>query len=254
MDSFIPVIAVPLILALLKWSMPHRERTDINELKLAQNAKKYNKYEGLSLIPLFIYMVLVPYLFYFLGTIFFSDINNEEGVALFYPVDVMVWPAVGLFFGFGTIMLPMNKLYELLLKEEFDLYVEYTNRKHGFDSFRLWRPFSYMMILLGGVAMFLAMNTYFKVTENKVVVNHFFSIEPVETHFYEIGRIVLYQKAKAPNGNVVNNEHYVIYGKNDAVILDEHFKLFDIKKSTINHLLRVCKLTLEEQDLRIEKT
>ena len=254
MDTFLPAIAVPLILALLKWSMPHRERVDIDELKLAQNAKKYNRYELLSLIPLFIYIPLVAYLFYLLGTTFFSTTNKEEGVVLFYAADAMIWPVVGLCFAFGTIMLPMNKLYEFLLKEEFDLYIEYTNRKHGFDGFKVWRPFSYLMIILGGVTMCLAKNAYFKVTENKVVVNHFFSMQPVETHFYEIGRIVLYQKAKAPNGNVFNNEHYVIYGKNDKIVLDESFKFFELKESTIHHLLEKCKLTLEKQDLRMDKT
>ena len=109
-----------------------------------------------------------------------------------------------------------------------------------------------LMIFLGSIGLFLAMNAYFKITENKVVVNHFFSIEPVETHFYDITRIVLYQKTKAPNGNIVNNKHYVIYGKNESIVVDESFKFFEIEESTINYLLDNCQLTLEEHDLRAD--
>jgi len=146
MDTFLSFITVSLVFGLLKWSMPYKQRGDIDELKLAKNEKKYNRYELLSLIPLFVYMFLVPYLFYLLGANFLSDINKEEEVIVFYAADAMIWPAIGLFFAFGTIMLPMNKLYQFLLGEEYDLYVEYGNRKHGFDAMRVWKPFSYLLI------------------------------------------------------------------------------------------------------------
>jgi len=84
------------------------------------------------------------------------------------------------------------------------------------------------------------------------MVNHFFTMQPVETSFYDIGRIVLYQKTKAPNGNIVNNKHFVIYKKDGAIILDESFKFFNVKESTINYLLDKCKLSLEKENLSIE--
>ena len=142
MDSLISIIATTLIFGLLKWLVPHKKRINIDELKLAQNAKKYSRYELFALLPFSAYMILVPCCFFWLGKIFLSDINNDESAVVFYAADAMIWPAIGLFFGFGTLMLPMNKLYEFLLKDEYDLYMEYTNRKHGFDGLRAWQPFS----------------------------------------------------------------------------------------------------------------
>lgn len=254
MDSLLPFIIVPLVLGLLKWSMPYKKKANIDELKLAKNAKKYKRYELLSIIPLLGHLTIVPYLFYLLAFNLFPNLNTDTSAIFFYPIDVMFWPIVGLFLGFGTIMIPMNQLYKMGLKEEYDLYLEYVNRKHGFDGIRIWQPFSYLLIFLGGVVMFLALNTYFKVTEDKLISNHFFAIGPVETHFYEIDRIALYQKAKAPNGNIKNNEHYVIYKKDGSIILDESFKLFGVEEPAINHILRQCKLNLEQQGLRIDKS
>lgn len=254
MDSLLPFIVAPLVFGLIKWTMPYKKQANIDEVKLAKNAKKYNRYELLSIIPLFAYLVLLPYLFYLLASNLFPNLNGDTQAIFFYPVDVMIWPVVGLFFGFGTIMGPMNQLYKMILKEEYDLYLEYGKRKHGYDAMRIWQPFSYLLIFLGGVAMFLALNTYFKVTENKLIINHFFATESVETHFYEIERIVLYRKVEAPNGNIRNNEHYVIYKKDGSIILDESFKLFGVKEPAINYILKNCKLTLEQQDLRIDKS
>lgn len=254
MDAYLPYIAVPLVFGLLKWTMPYKERTNIDELKLAENAKKYSKYELFSILPLFVYLIIVPYLFYLLGANLFFNLGNDANTIHFYTVDKAFWPVVGLFFAFGTIMSPMNKLYEILLGEEYDLYLEYANRKHGFDAMRFWQPFSYLLILSGGVVMFLGLNTHFTVTEDKIIVNPFFALNPVETSFSEVERIVLYQKAKAPNGAIKKNEHYVIYKKDDAIILDESFKLFGIKEPTINHILKQCKLTLEQEDLRVDQS
>lgn len=250
MDSIYPIIGVGLVFGILRILLPYKEKRNVDEEKLIKNASRYNRLEITSILPMFFHIIFVAYLFYILGQSLFSK-PTTAAVIYYYP-DPLIWAVVGTIFGFGTCAISMIGFLKFFLKDDYDNYLEFSSRKHGFDSEKLMRPFVVILNILGIIAFVLTLNTSLKITDKEIEVNHFFSMQSQETPLSEIGKIVLYQKKKAPNGNIVDNEHYVIYKKDDSILLDESFQLFKVQSSTITYLLEKSNLDLTAEQLRLD--
>lgn len=127
-------IAIAIVFGLFKLFVPHQERKDINEVLLARNTKKYTLYEGLSVIPLFLFIGILIYMIYEVGNFLNEMLLTSNDSKFLFIADPISWTMPGIILGFGLVIIPLEHLYKFILKDEYDLYLESANRRHGWDE------------------------------------------------------------------------------------------------------------------------
>ena len=96
------------------------------------------------------------------------------------------------------------------LKYDWEEYVAYNNLKYGFNYYKIGH------IIMNGIAAItiislIAIFDWFVIFRNKeIVVNTLFGFGTKTYNYTDVSEIRDVQKSKAPNGNIVEDEHYVI--------------------------------------------
>lgn len=207
----IALVASALVVLALKLLLPHKAKpvADYDKLILV-NEYKYKIYEIFALVPLFFFISLICYFFYSLG----NDIqellfaNRVTDFAL-YPPDSF-WLLPGMCFGFGLILTPMDLLYHLLLREEYSAYIEYTNRKHGYDGFKAIRPICVLFTAAGLAFSILGLDWYTEIKGDKIVIDEFFALKPMKYSAAHVRSITHYKKELTSEGIEKEDPHYKI--------------------------------------------
>jgi len=190
---------------------PHREKPvkDYDKLILL-NGYKYKIYEIFSIVPLFFFISVICYVFYLLGNdvqeVYFG--GREADFAI-YPPDAF-WLVPGIFFGFGLIIPPMELLYRLMLQEEYDAYIEYTNRKHGIDDYKVVRVMCLGSVVAGVVLSVLGLGWYKEIKGDRLIIDDFDSIGPQEYRAQDITAITHFDKYIKSAGVAEERPHYKI--------------------------------------------
>jgi hypothetical protein len=204
-------IASALALLLLQLLVPYRPKplADYDKFILV-NEYKYKIYEIFALVPLFFFISAICYFFYALG----NDIQEliyADRVADFaiYPPDSF-WLVPGLCFGFGLILPPMDLLYHLLLKEEYPAYLEYTNRKHGYDGYQVMRPLCLLFTVAGLVLSNLGLDWYTEIKGENIVIDEFYALAPREYVTKDLRSITQYEESQTAEGKRIKEPHYKI--------------------------------------------
>ncbi|RIJ36880.1 hypothetical protein D1627_13715 [Pontibacter oryzae] len=241
-----------LVFILLVSLFPHKQRSVKNYDALLQlNQYKYNIYEIFSIIPLFFFVGLICYITYLLG----NDVQNlifsgrTVDIAI-YPPDTF-WLASGLCFGFGLIVPPMELLYRILLGEEYDIYTEYTNRKHGYDGFRVLRPICLAFVVVGLAVSVLGLGWYKEITADRILINDFFSLRPQTYTVSDVRSLTRYEKSINADGFEKPDLHYKIVFT-DGRVWDTSDNFHEVSPEVygqvIQHILSRSSLTLQHQE------
>ncbi|OKL39146.1 hypothetical protein [Pontibacter flavimaris] len=197
-----------LLLPLLFPSKPKPVK-DYDKLLLV-NEYKYKIYEVFSLIPLFFFTGVICYAFYLLGNdvqeVYFR--GREANFAIYPPASF--WLVPGMCFGIGLLMPPMELLYHLMLKEEYPVYLEYTNRKYGFDGYRVVRFLGRGCLLAGVLVSVLGLGWYKEVKGDKIVINDFGSLTPQAYTMQDVTSVTHYKYKQNSKGEVEAEPHYRI--------------------------------------------
>ena len=211
------MIAIPsvviIVFLLLRTFFPHKSKEDNiyrrGQITVADN-RKYSRYEVLSIFPLFLFIGLIDLMIYWIGCSVQKLISSNIDYDFYIGPPEPIWALIGLSFGFGLVMLPMEWFYKLLLKDEYDSYIDYTNNKHGWNGMRVMRPISIVLTSIGLILFYLGLNYSFAVNKDCLIVDNFFSLQTVEYKVDEISSITYYDKQAAPNGDVVDKKHIKI--------------------------------------------
>jgi hypothetical protein len=211
MSWIIPLIA-PLVVTLLSIFFPFKASqgkaaVDFNTLHL-----KYQKWELFALIPLFVFVPLMAFLFgeLFLNLYKLLAVVKEDTLYLIQQEED-AWFVVGGIFSFGLIGFPMTFLYQILLKDKYQEYTLYTNIKHGFDGFKIFKPMAWTFCFIATILLFLITDYYIVVNNEKIVLNELSSLSEKSYHFNEIESIHFIENIRSGDGSVVNTmPHYVV--------------------------------------------
>lgn len=204
-------LAIAVVFGMFKLFVPHKERKDIDEALLVKNKRKYALYELLSIFPLCLFMGSLIYLVYKTGNVLADILAINDDSKFWFVTDSISWTMPGVILGFGLVIIPMEHLYQFILKDEYKLYLEAANRRHGWDSMKVMKPISKFLIFVGAISFILLLNVSVRVTDQSIFINNFFSFLETEIHLDEIDEIAYYDSKIAPNGNLVDNEQIVFY-------------------------------------------
>ncbi|MCC9165981.1 hypothetical protein [Pontibacter harenae] len=207
------------------------------EMLVSINKRKYMLYEALSVIPLFFFVGIICYGIYLLG----NDIQEiylrgRETDFAIYPPDTF-WLAPGLCFGFGLILRPMEFLYYLLLREEYDVYIEYTNRKHGIDGYKVMRPLCAICVVAGIVVSFLALGWYKEIKGDKIVIDDFTSLTPQEYTIQDIVSITHYEQQLNAEG-VARTDPYYKIAFTDGRVWDTSYNFHEVSDEKADAIVK----------------
>lgn len=241
-------ISVPatvlIVFAIFKIFFPHKERLNVDEKRLLMNRRKYSLYEGFSIIPIFVFFGFTAYLVYLLGNFIIGLLSAEEDVLFQFRPTSEAWLFPGSVFAIGFMAFLVELLYKVLLKDEYPLYLEFTNRKHGFNARKIFFPIFFMLSVAGVLIFVKMLNVSLTVTEGKIVVTNLFSVTPSQVAIPEIKQVVFYKKIVAPNGNIVDKEHFVFYNGTGDAVFNTDKQLYEVEKRFIDYIL-------EENNLQI---
>lgn len=236
--------AVLIVFAIFKIFFPHRERSNVDEKRLLINRRKYALYEGFSIIPIFVFFGATAYLIYALGNFIVGSLPAEDNVLFQFRPASEAWLLPGSVFAVGFMAFLVELFYKVLLKDEYTLYLEFTNRKHGFNARKIFFPIFFMLSVTGILIFVKMLNVSLTVTEGKIVITNLFSFTPLKVAIPEIKQVVFYKKIVAPNGNIVDKEHFVFYNGTGDAVFNTDKQLYEVKKRFIDYIL-------EENNLQI---
>ena len=222
-------IASALVLLLLQLLVPHKPQSLVDYDKfILVNEYKYKIYEIFSLVPLFFFTSVICYFFYSLG----NDIQElvfagrEVDFAIYPPESF--WLVPGMCFGFGLIVAPMELLYHLLLKDEYPIYIEYTNRKHGYDGYKVIRPLCVLFTIVGLLLSVLGLGWFTEIRDGKILIDEFYALTPLEYSAKDVRAITHYEKSLTAEGKEEAEPHYKITFS-DGIVWDTSNNFSEVK-------------------------
>lgn len=241
-----------LIFLLLPLLFPGKPKPvkDYDKLLLV-NEYKYKIYEVFSLIPLFFITGVICYVFYLLGNdvqqVYFR--SREADFAIYPPASF--WLAPGMCFGIGLLMPPMELLYRLMLKEEYPVYLEYTNRKYGFDGYKVVRFLGRGCLLAGVVISVLGLGWFKEIKGDKIIIDDFDSLTPQVYTMQQIESVTHYAYKRNSKGEAVAEPHYKIRFS-DGRVWDTSRNFHEVSQekydAIVAHLLSQTGLELGHQE------
>lgn len=84
--------------------------------------------------------------------------------------SVFYWVLPALFAGIVTAAMPSFAIARLVLKERYGDYVAFYNRKHGFDSFRMFRHLAVIVAVLVMCGVYLGATSYTAFLSDRIVI------------------------------------------------------------------------------------
>lgn len=183
-------VIVPIILAILARAFPYKPVGVYGMTNLKVLSKKYQKWE---LFGLLLFFILIPLIVYLSGALFLNlnkalSSNYANSVFFILPNSYM-WFVPSAFFAFAIIIFPMNFIYRLILKDDYEEYLHFTNMKHGFDGMKIYRPMVWVLGLLATIAVFLMSDYTIEITDKRITLNDFFTTEKKSYDFKQIESI-----------------------------------------------------------------
>lgn len=128
---------------------------------------------------------------------------------LLLPNPIM-WVLPSLFLAMLIAIRLSTQLQSWLLRDRYSEYVAYTNMKYQMDGERVVKVVNPMIIVLIVVFTGLGLNHFAYFDREEVVSSSFFQLSISHHTYHDIKQIQDVKKFVAPNGKVVDNQHYVI--------------------------------------------
>lgn len=228
------VIGVPAFLYLLARLFPFKPSHKVTPTVFLELRKKYTKWELACVLPFL--------LTWFLGAYFLLVAFNWVARHLAHGSSETRWlmlpdkyffalPAASL--GLLVAVVVIDFVFRFLLGA--DRYAEfylYGELQSGFDARRV-RNFLFAIIGIPSILVtFLAINCYAKFTDDKMTINAFWGVGESIHAYTNITRIEsISSRSKAPNGNIVERQHYLIHF-NDGYVWSTNNILYSFDEDT----------------------
>lgn len=246
-------VVTAVVFLLLQLLVPHRPKAVSSYTHVvASNRYKFVALEFFALVPVFLVIAAITYIFHLLAL----DVQQfllQDRVTDFaiYPSDDF-WLVIGLFFGFGLLIPPIDLLFHLLLRDAYSAYWEYTNRRHGYDGMRVLGMLCRACVAAGIVFTFLGFNWSVEVKGDYICFNDYFSLRTAAYPASSITSVTLYDKRRNANGIIEPEPHYKVVFQ-DGRVWNTHNSLnelsFDRYTAIIDHLLARSGITLNRAEI-----
>lgn len=129
----------------------------------------------------------------------------------FYPATWASFAIPGIFLNIATFIWIVEAAQRALLQSDYDVFEDFCNDKQKYDNHKagIWfGKFGWALLIISlpfvfGQRLILAKNT--------MTVKAIHYLQEKSYSFSDISGIVRYKNMKAPNGDIVPNDHYQIF-------------------------------------------
>ena len=230
MDGLIIISGVTIAFVIFQLIFPYKPPQDSDFSKFEENKKKFSRLEGMAVLWIFLSIGLISFLVFILGANLRDSFFPSDYDYIMKPSNSF-WFLPGFILGFGFLRIPMDFIYKLYLKGDYDLYKQFTNMKHGFDGEKVWRPME-LIISIAGIAVFiLGLNWFVRIDDNnQMEISELFDLK---TRTYKIENIIGISHSDiftTKDGNVKSIDHYVVEMDDDYEWSSHVYGFFAVQK------------------------
>jgi hypothetical protein len=192
------------------WPFPPERNT--TGLSFEELRARYRKWELAALIPFFGFAAALTVLWFCVLVVVNDFVISNLPANRFVMAPLrMIWFVPALLVGILSSEVPLKITYRTLLgSERFAEYTTYINLHWEVDALRANR---HLLLVLGVplvIFLILAMNWYTVFADNEIIVKRFWSVTPDRYQYAQVQAIGAVSQVRAPNGNVVPRQHFVI--------------------------------------------
>lgn len=235
-----------LVIALLAKFVPLKLPVNHSEIDFTTLRNKYQKWDKLSLI---LVLILIPAIAYLIGllfsTIFYSPENNDSEVIYHIGTSRLMWFMPALVLAFGFVKFPMTFIYKLILKQDYNEFILYSDLKTGADGMKI---FNYMMWIsgIGTIILMILLSDYsVNIYKEKIILNDFLTFTNKTYSFSEIKSINYIQPLNPNTGEPQTPSYFIRFKDNghwdtSRGLEDDNNRQEEI----INYLSEKTKLTI----------
>jgi hypothetical protein len=224
-------ICVPIVFALLRKSHAYKY------VGVAQAPKsddettgRYRQWDHVSRLLVILFAGIFGYLFWLMFCAIETARTALLGSANFVltPLPIFfVLPA--LFAGILFAAIPLKfVLTKILGSDGYDRLVDYSDRRQGINSKRLFRDLVIIGVTLIVASVLLAFQTYATASAEGLTIHPYFAIHEREYGWSDISRITLVKSFSAPNGSVRRDRPYYVVEMTDGYRLNFHSTLLEV--------------------------
>jgi hypothetical protein len=249
--------SVALVFILFQLVVPYKptKKEIDNTYLIQQNTTKYQRYEYWAIFWIFLSVALICFCVYIFGTQL-RDLLFPSNYEYLVKAPDTIFVFAGMVLGFGLIRIPMEFVYKLMLKEEYYLYMQFTNMKHGFDGEKIWYPLERIFSIAGIVILAAGLNWFVRVdANNNIEFNELLSIKNRTYSLSEVYEINLQKYSKKVNEREIEKQYYEIKLKDRFIWNSKIYDFFAGQNddNTFNKTLeKISKITQIEIEQKYE--
>lgn len=156
------IVATPIIFFILQQLVPSKLPQTFDPFEMQRKSERYDKFEAYALLIIFLSAIVIGYSVYHLGLYISNSMLSERHIYI-HQTPVAFWGFLGFVLGIGLLRLPMTLIYKAILKNEYELYLAYTNIKHGWDGLKVWRVIETILSSVGIILFILGTSWYVRI-------------------------------------------------------------------------------------------
>ncbi|MBS7229911.1 hypothetical protein KHA90_02645 [Flavobacterium psychroterrae] len=208
--TFLTYPIIVLVLFLLAKIFPYKKNDNLLQIDFATLKNKYQKWDLLSVVMVFI---LIPGITYLVGSlfsiVFYSTETKDPQIIYHIGTSRLMWFMPALILSFGLIRFPITLIYKLIFKDKYKEFMMYSDIKTGADGMKI---LNYMTWISGaGSIVFLVFLSDYSVDihKEKIVLNDFLTFSDKSYSFSEI-QSINYIRPLNPNTGEPEKSSYFI--------------------------------------------
>lgn len=223
-----------ILFGVLKIYYPYKQNNSINSGELFIYKKKFLIFDIIGVILFFIFIGLFTYIYYLTANKIQHLINKQEPYDLILNTNPFIWAFIGLFFAMIVAPNLISLIYKLLFKNIYEKYIEFNNRKYGWDGIRSLNLISIILLPIIFIISILLFDSGIKLRDERIYINQFLSLKDKTYDISDINSIKIFNKSKAISGKIVADKHYNIYFKDGFIWKPSSFIFIE---KEIDHLI-----------------
>lgn len=242
----LPIIVITLtvlflLFGLFKKLSPVSSSTYITDQTIKELSKKYLKYDllqiGLLLFLTLLLTVVFYNLFLWLSDFRVSLFENTIFAVKSYRAGLII---ASLFTAMLTASMLLVYSGKLILKNNWAEYLAYNNFKYGFNYERITTLVIKCFAVITSILIILTFDYFTVFRTDNIILNGFFSLGNKTYLYSDIKDISDVQKCKAPNGNILQDRHFLIEFKDGETwnskesgyaVYDKDIKIIELIKA-----------------------
>lgn len=181
------IVGTPILFFIFEQLVPSKLPQTFDPFEMKRKAERYDKFEAYALLIIFPSAIVIGYSVYHLG-LYISNSMLSDRYIYIQQAPIAFWGILGFVLGIGLLRIPMTLIYKAILKNEYELYLAYTNQKHRWDGLKVWKVIETTLSSIGILLFILGTNWYVRIDTNNDKIE-FKTLLSLKTFSYPISRI-----------------------------------------------------------------